>query len=150
MNLIKPHLLAIMLLAAYGVPGAVLAETTTVAAVASAPTDASEAVDAAPADRMELKQSVPNSKVEMTQPMDPARCKALLEKRATDRDAFQKLGPDGGIGMMLRPGMDSDGRPGRMEQRNPSCHDELNEQRIDALETRVDMMQMMLRMMLGR
>ena len=100
---------------------------------------------------MELKQSVPNSKVEITQPMDPARCKALLEKRAKDRDAFQKLGPDGGIGMMLRPGMDSDGRYSRMERRRDRpCQEELDEQRLDALETRVDMMQMMLRMMLGR
>lgn len=150
MNLIKSHLLTAMLLAAFCAPTAVLAETSTVAAVVSTPTDASAAVDAAPAERMELKQAAPASKGEMPQNMDPARCKAMLEKQANDRDAVQKMGPSGCMNMMQRPGIDFDGRPGRMEsRRDRPCNEELDEQRLDALEIRVDMMQMMLRMMLS-
>ncbi len=147
MNQTKHHLLAAMLLAALCAPGAVLAETATIAAVASPPTDASDAVDAAPADRMELKQDAGAGRMTM----DPAKCKAMLEKRQQFRDARQSMGPAGGMGMMQRLGMNPDGCPDNMGQRRDrSCHDELDEQRMDALETRMDMMQMMLRMMLGR
>lgn len=146
MNLTKHHLLAAMLLAVFCTPAAVSAEITTMAAVVSPPTDASEAVDAAPADRMELRLKVEPPKL----PMDPAKSKAMLEKQAKDRDALQKMGPAGGMGMMLRPGMDLDGCHDSMGPRHDrTCHDELSEQRLDTLETQMDMMQMMLRMMLG-
>ena len=153
MNQTKHHLLAAMLLAALCAPGAVLAETAAIAAVASPPTDASDAVDAAPADRMELKQDAGAGRMTM----DPAKCKAMLEKRQQFRDARQSMGPAGGMGMgmgmgmMQRPGMNPDGCPDNMGQRRDrSSHDERDEQRMDALESRMDMMQMMLRMLLGR
>jgi hypothetical protein len=118
MNLIKPHWLAVILLAAYSIPGSVLAETVTVAGVTSVPTNASEAVDAAPADRMELTPS-PNL--------------------------------TGNNSMMLRPGMGAGGRPDRMGQRRDrSCNEMLIEHRLDTLETRMDTIQMMLRIMLDR
>lgn len=50
------------------------------------------------------------------------------------------MGPAGGMGMMLRPGMDLDGCHDSMGPRHDrTCHDELSEQRLDTLETQMEM-----------
>jgi hypothetical protein len=81
----------------------------------------------------------------------PTDASEAVDAAPAERMEFmQTMGPIGGMGMMLRPGMDPVGRSDRMGQRRDrSCHEELIEQRMDSLETRMDMMQMMLRMMLG-
>jgi replicative DNA helicase len=138
-----------------------------VAAVADeAPTAASakSATTTAPApqvDRMELMQTMRARMQEMMKTEDPAKRKTLMEAQAKDMDVMMRLAqPMPGMGMMMGPGMGMMMGPGGMPaaagQKNcrmayaDNCarHDDATDHRLDALEKRVDMMQMMMRMML--
>lgn len=148
MNLLKRNLLAAMLLTAFAFPAAVLAD------VVADRADASEPAAAMPSERMELMQTMRARMHEMMQNKDPAKRKALMEAQAKDMDTLAQMGPPGGMNMMMGPG-------GRMmgPGMKADCHsglggdrprrDDASHQRLDALEKRVDMMQMMMQMMLN-
>ena len=158
MNLFKRNLLTVALLAGLASPAAVLADEVSVPAAASG-----EEATATPAQRMELMSTMRARMHEILRTQDPAERTALLEAQAKDMDNLlsmggppmgRKMGPRGtgmaddcnmangrgmGMGMM---------RHGNMNDDDWSRHDAGTNQRLEALENRMDMMQTVLRMML--
>jgi hypothetical protein len=159
MNLFKRNLLAAMLLAALGSPAAVLADEGTEAPAAAAASE--PAVAATPGLRMELMHAMRARMHEIMETTDPARRKALMEAQAKDMEVLARMEPPDGMGMMMGPGGGMMGSgAGMMPGWKSDCrirqgefharHDDADDQRLDALEKRVDMMQMMLQMILNR
>jgi len=151
MNLFKHKLLATLLLAALGAPAAVLADASPMTTVANEPVAASQA------ERMERMRTMRARMHDIMQTTDPVKRRALMESQLNDMEAMMRMGPPDGMGMM----MGSPGGMGMMMGPNArtDCamaaggirhHDDASEQRLDALEKRVDMMQTMLHMMLDR
>jgi hypothetical protein len=107
---------------------------------------------------------------EMLQTEDPVKRRELIDAQSRDMEAMMKMGQPGpGMGMMMGPGgmgpglgmmMGQPGNPncklsqgagtGMMMEHTDKCdrHDNTTDLRLDALEKRMDMMQMMMRMMM--
>lgn len=160
MNLIKSNLLAVLLLAVTSMPATVLADTSILSATVAA-TSADESTMAAvnlPTGARELMQKIHTRKIEMMQSTDPAKCESLINAQKEDRANLKKMGvSEGGMdimpadGDMLYSGDPSErGDCGMAWGRNGSRCNTVDDQRIDAMEKRLDMMQMMLQMMLKR
>lgn len=142
MNTIKRKLMATLVLAALGAPVAVQADTAPMP-VAAEPT-------ATLAERMERRQTMRARMHEILQNTDPVKRRALLEAQLDDMEAMARMGPPegmgmrmgapGGMGMMMKPYDKSDCRMAR----------DADDRRLEALEKRVDMMQTILGMMVGR
>jgi hypothetical protein len=173
MNLLNRSLHAAVLSAMLAAPIAALAEGTPAVATpaADAPTATTQLSPTAnQAERMGLMQIMRSRMHEILQTQDPAKRKELLEAQMKDMDTMLKMGPPGpGMGMMMGsggagmgPGMLMGQGPGMGMMMGPAArkdcrlgwtdhclqHDALTEQRLDALEKRMDMMQMMMKMMM--
>lgn len=169
MHMPKRNLLAAMLLASSVFSVAALAdETTTEAAPGGtvAETQAPEAV-IDPVARFNLMQDMRARMREMMQTQDADKRKELMQAQMNDMDTLMEMGPPGmGMGMMMGRGMGpgpmaiGPGAKGncRMKQgpgmgmmgRGANCpRAEGLDQRLDALEKRVDLMQTMLQHLMG-
>lgn len=144
MNPIKHNLLAVLLLAGLGAPLAVLAADV---AGKPVPATASDADAATPVERMQLMQTMRIRMNEMMKTTDPVKRKELMHAQSMDLDALAKMGGPSGIGMMMGPRGSADCmmNPDRL---NYSRQGDASEQRLNGLEKRMDMMQLMLETML--
>jgi hypothetical protein len=146
MNQIKHNLLAVLLMTAFSAPVTVLAADVTPNPMRSV---ASDSVDATPAERMQLMQTMRTRMKEMMKTTDPVKRKELMHAQSMDMDALAQMGPLPGMGMMMGPKGNPDCmmNPDRMSY---SRHEDARDQRLDSLEKRMDMMQIMLESILRK
>lgn len=159
MKLTQRHALTLLLLTTFGGSTAVLAEVVPIppfpifAAVteptATYPTASSAATPAAtpealpPVARRDMMDSMRSRMQEVMRATDPVKRKELIEAVAKDMDVMAQMGQAQGMNMMARPGPRQDRRPGMDCERRDGARD----YRLDNLEKRMDMMQLMLQVM---